>query len=226
MWDHVGFNPETKFALTVVPGKRGIRNIRRLVKDVAARTNFVLPRLITTDMYKPYRQILREVYGIPRPVRRRFRRGRMPLPRRILPKGMVYAAVHKYRRSGRVVRVLIRRIFGSERELTAALKKSTVSRHVNVAYVERYNATDRHINSRKGRKVYRFSKDPQMHEAATYYAQAVYNFCRANRGLDIKTGSEDNAPVIHRTPAMAQGITDHLWTIEEFARYQACPPVT
>jgi len=226
VWDHVAFDPETKLAVAVVPGKRGVANIRRAVKDFAGRTNGVPPELITSDAYKPYRDVLLEVYGEKKPVKRRHRRGRKPKPRRVPPPGMVYAVVHKVRRKGRVVRVNVRLVFGFEEQLRVALQSSSVSQHVNIAYVERYNATDRHLNSRKARKVYSFSKHPLLHEAATYFTQGIYNFCRHNRGLTIKTCSHSRTRLTHRAPAMASGITDHIWTVEEFVRYQACPPVT
>ncbi|MFH1730171.1 MAG: hypothetical protein ABIF82_00790 [Planctomycetota bacterium] len=213
-------------AITVVPGKRGVANIRRAVKDFASRTNGVVPKLITSDAYKPYRAVLLEVYGEKKPVKRRHRRGRSPKPRRVPPPGMVYAVVHKVRRKGRVIRVNVRVVFGTEEQLRVALQSSSVSEHVNIAYVERYNATDRHLNSRKARKVYSFSKHPLLHEAATYFTQGIYNFCRHNRGLTIKTRAGSCSRLIHRTPAMASGITDHIWSVEQFVCYQACPPVT
>lgn len=225
VWDHVAFDPETKLAVTVVPGKRGVANIRCAVKDFASRTNGVVPELITSDAYKPYRGVLLEVYGEEKPGRRRHRRGRPPKARRVPPPGMVYAVVHKVRHKGRVIRVNVRVVFGTEEQLCAALHCSSVSEHVNIAYVERYNATDRHLNSRKARKVYSFSKHPLFHEAATYFTQGIYNFCRHNRGLTIKTLSHSHPRLTRRTPAMASGITDHIWTVEEFVRYQTCPPV-
>jgi len=207
----------------VVPGKRGARNVKRVVKDFAWRTDWKAPKLVTTDSYKPYEDALLAAYGQVQRVPRRFRCGRPPKPRLLPPRGMVYAAVRKYRRKGRVVRVSIHRIFGTESQLQAALRQSSVSQHINIAYVERYNATDRHLNARKGRKVYRFSKDPDLHDAATYLAQTVYNFCRANRALTIRREQGSGAVLIHRTPAMAQGITQQIWSIEQLVHYQACP---
>ena len=220
-WDHVALEAETKFALVVVAGKRTLASVRTQIGELAERTDGELPRLITSDEYKPYRRVLVEVYGESTPRRRRFRRGRAPLPRRVPPAGLVYATVHKHRRKGRVVRVNAERIFGSAAQLKQALAASSVSRKVNTAFVERYNGTDRHLNSRKGRKVYRFSKDPGLHEAMTHYAQTVYNFCRPNRSLALRQADGSWQP---RSPAMAQGLTDHLWSIREWACRQACPP--
>jgi IS1 family transposase len=217
----VALEARTKFALGVVPGKRTLDSVRRLIGELAGRTDRQTAMFVSSDEYKPYRRVLLEVYGLSRPRRRRYRRGRRPHPRRVPPGGLVYATIHKHRRKGRVVRVTTHRIFGSAAELEQALAASPVSKKLNIAFVERYNGTDRHLNSRKGRKVYRFSKRPQLHQAMTFYAQAVYNFTRAHRGLEVQTA--DGARV-RRTPAMAQGVADHVWSIKELCHRQACPP--
>lgn len=226
VWDHVAFDPETKLAVSVVAGRRGVASVRKVVRDFAHRTDEAVPQLVTTDWYKPYRDVLREAYGELLSVPRRSARGRRPKPRHRDPTAMVYVAVQKHRRKGRVVKVSLRTIFGTQEEARLALAQSSVSQQFNTTFVERYNATDRHLNARKARKVYRFSKDPQLHQAATAYTQGVYNFCRANRTLTVRTCSPSGTRVIHRTPAMAEGITDHVWSVAEFIHRQACPPVT
>ncbi len=94
-------------------------------------------------------------------------------------------------------------VFGTQQQVDAALEESSVSNTINTSYVERYNGTVRCFNSRKVRKTYEFSKDIDLHEAATWLGVTVYNFCRSNRGLDIKL---DDGRVLHRTPAMAAGL--------------------
>lgn len=226
VWDHVALDAETKFAVTVIPGRRGVANIRRAVKDFAARTDGILPELVTTDFYKPYRDVLLEVYGTREAIPRRHPRGRSPNPHLVPPPDLVYAAVHKIRRKGRIVQVVIRQIFGTLEQREQALQRSSVSQKVNVAFVERYNATDRHLNARKVRKAYTFSKNPELHEAATYWSQAIYNFCRLNRALTLRGETTLGRRTVPRSPAMAQGITDHIWTVNEFACHQACPHET
>lgn len=220
-WDHAALEAESKFAIAVVPGKRTLESVRQQIGELADRTDHRLARLITSDEYKPYRRVLLEVYGVATPRRRRGRRGRHPKPRLTPPAGLVYATVHKHRRKGRVVGVGVERIYGSVEQLDQALAVSSVSSKVNIAFVERYNGTDRHLNSRKGRKVYRFSKDPGLHEAMTHYAQTVYNFCRPNRALRVR---QADGSWRARCPAMAQGLTDHVWSIRELACRQTAPP--
>lgn len=70
-------------------------------------------------------------------------------------------------------------------------------------HVERQNGTNRHHNGRMRRLVLAFSKDPDHHKAAVALA-----YCWYNLGLIVKT--------IRMTPAMAAGVTDHIWEIGEF----------
>lgn len=88
-----------------------------------------------------------------------------------------------------------------------------VSRAINTAFVERENGTDRHRNARKARKTYRFSKDWRYHEAVTYLSLYRYNFCWAVRILALK---DDEGRRVERSPAMAAGLTDHIWSMSEW----------
>jgi hypothetical protein len=88
-----------------------------------------------------------------------------------------------------------------------------VSRQVNVSFLERYNATDRHRNARKVRKTYPFSKDLQVHESMIYLTIYSYNFCWAVRTLNQR---DEHGQVHARSPAMAAGLADHVWTMREW----------
>ena len=98
----------------------------------------------------------------------------------------------------------------------AALGMSGVSRAINTSFVERQNGTDRHRNARKARKTYRFSKDWRSHEAAMYFTMYSYNFCWAVRTLAIKDAQGHWS---RRSPAMAAGLTDHVWSMAEWLSF-------
>jgi hypothetical protein len=121
--------------------------------------------------------------------------------------------VHKHRRKGRVVRVSTRLIYGEQEALDRALAASPCSRAVNIAFVERYNGTDRHHNARKIRKTYRFSKDWDIHNAATYFTTYSYNSCWPVRTL--RTRKSDSRWGPPTSPAMAAGLNDHLWSLQK-----------
>lgn len=188
---------------------------RELLEDFADRTDHMLPELITTDEYLPYWGAILNAYGNRIEYPRTGRGGRPRLPRLEAPKGLVYAMVHKTREKGAVVDVSIRRVFGTQEQLDEALARSTVSSHVNTTFVERFNGTVRQHNSRKARKVYSFSKEFEYHAAMSWFAAAYYNFCRPHLGLREK----EEGRWTKRTPAVASGISDHVWSLDEFMSY-------
>jgi hypothetical protein len=84
--------------------------------------------------------------------------------------------------------------------------------HVSTSHVERMNLSIRMQNRRFTRLTNAFSKklDNHIHALALYFA--FYNFCRIHKTLRV-------------TPAMAAGITDRLWSLEDIvAKIDAMAP--
>jgi IS1 family transposase len=212
-WDHVALDPEHRLVLSVVPGKRTAQNVERLVEDVKRRTGGRPLNLITTDEYSPYQQAILNAYGDEVVPPRTGKPGRPKVPRMVPPANLKYATVHKTREEGRVVKIDYRVVFGTAEQIEQALAQSQVSNQINTAFVERHNGTDRNRNARKVRKTYCFSKDPDVHEAMTYFTMYTYNFCWPVRTLRQQDG---HGSWRCRTPAMVAGLTDHLWTLNEW----------
>jgi IS1 family transposase len=72
----------------------------------------------------------------------------------------------------------------------------------STSYVERSNLTIRMSNRRMTRLTNAFSKKLENHKAAMALHFANYNLCRVHRTLRV-------------TPAMAAGVTDHVWTVAD-----------
>jgi len=217
-WDHVAFDAEHRLVLCVVPGKRTEDKVHQLVRDFKTRTGGRLMNLLTSDEYPAYKTAIFEAYAVEREQPRTGRRGRPKKATKVLPKGLKYATVHKERENGRVVKVTTRVVFGTLAAVLAALALSLVSKVVNTVFIERHNGSDRNRNRRKVRKTCCFSKDWAVHEAMTYFTMYSYNFCWPVRTLRIQVGEHSYQ---QRTPAMAAGLTDHIWTIQEWATYPA-----
>jgi IS1 family transposase len=215
-WDHVGFDPEHRLVLSVVPGKRSAENVQQVVDDVKERMEGRIPNLITTDEYSAYETAILEAYGKEVVPERTGRPGRPKNPYKVPPKNLKYATVHKTREKGRVVKIGFRVIFGTVAGVMAALRRSQVSKAINTAFVERHNGTDRNRNARKVRKTYCFSKDWDVHQAVTYFTMYTYNFCWAVRTL---RDQDADGQWHQRTPAMAAGLTDHVWSLPEWLAY-------
>ncbi len=77
---------------------------------------------------------------------------------------------------------------------------------VSTSYVERQNLTMRMCMRRFTRLTNAFSKKLENHTLALALYFMHYNFARTHRTL---------ANPYPRTPAMATGLTDHVWSIEE-----------
>jgi len=76
--------------------------------------------------------------------------------------------------------------------------------HVSTSYAERQNLTMRMSMRRFTRLTNAFSKKFENHRAAVALHFMYYNFGRIHKTLRI-------------TPAMAAGLTDQVWTLEEIA---------
>lgn len=77
-------------------------------------------------------------------------------------------------------------------------------RHVSTSFVERQNLTMRMSMRRFTRLTNAFSKKVENHGHAIALHFMYYNFGRIHKSLRI-------------TPAMAAGVSDHVWTLEEIA---------
>jgi len=91
-------------------------------------------------------------------------------------------------------------------ECTGAEKRPITGRpdmqHVSTSYVERQNLTMRMSMRRFTRLTNAFSNKVENLWAAVALHYMYYNFCRRHQTLRV-------------TPAMAAGISDHLWSVEE-----------
>ena len=219
-WDHTAVDPEHRLLLAVVPGKRTSENCRKIVREMKTRTGGRADLPIASDAYAPYATEIEEAYHTLVPVPRRPGPGRPPNPKRVMPAFSCYATVCKKREKGRVVEVTRALVFGAACVLAWLLQRSHVSAQINTAFVERHNGTDRRQNGRKHRRTNGFSKDAGVHEAATYFIGYSYNFCWSVRTLTIEDQSGKKQS---RTPAMAAGLADHIWTLREWLTYPAKP---
>ncbi|MBN9119048.1 MAG: hypothetical protein J0I06_07790 [Planctomycetes bacterium] len=211
----MALDPESRLVVSLVVGKRTTEATRALVRDFRRRTGNRVMRLMTSDEYPVYAEAIRDAYGTRVTPPRTGRPGRPRNPSTTVPPEVTYAAVHKERENNRVVRVSTRVAFGASGAVTSALVASSVSRSVNTCFVERHNGTDRNRCSRKVRKTYGFSKDGDVHRAATVFSYFSYNFCGPVRTLRVKADGRWRP----RTPAMAAGLADHVWSLHEWLTY-------
>ena len=229
-WVWIAFSPICKLVPAWVVGKRTLAHARRLVFRLKSATDGHIP-FFTSDELPHYADALLDVYGHWVQPKRRGTRGRFPNPRRIPPPNLCYAVVVKERENGRVAQVTTRIVYGSTEQVEAALQASPVSQVINTYGVERNNLTVRQHSRRMGRKVNAFSKDPDYLEYQLTLAFAYYHFVIPHRGLrqrlpralptNGRRGSRRKWKPV--TPAMAAGLTDHVWTMDELLSFRVPP---
>ena len=131
-----------------------------------------------------------------------------------------YATVHREREGGRVVLVTTQVVYGSLKEVLACLKP--LKQTINTSFVERMNLTLRHLLSRLHRRSLWFSKRREYLACHLHLALAYYHFVRYHSSLRVRLshpiptrGNGSPKKWEQRTPAMAAGLTDHAWSLEE-----------
>ena len=120
----------------------------------------------------------------------------------------------------------LRNFCGSVDDLIQVLATDRCGTQINTSYVERDHLTSRHSNGRLVRKTLSHSKKKACLQCHIDLEDAIYNFVRPHSALKVKL----RQPAAHgrlwpqRTPAMAAGLTDHLWGLVELLSYCLPPP--
>ena len=78
------------------------------------------------------------------------------------------------------------------------------------------------MNGRLVRKTLSYSKQRAMLEAACAWEDWVYNLTRSVKTLQLEVNTSQRRwqP---RSPAMAAGLTDHIWTVKELLMTVVAP---
>lgn len=229
-WVWLAFAPVWHLVLAFVVGKRIQANANLLLQRVAHVTDAHIP-FFTSDQLPEYREALLHTYGLWYQPERQGNRGRYPNPRQVPDPDLVYAQVVKKRDKGRVVEVQSKLVFGTPAQLKACLEASPVSTMVNTSFVERDNLSLRQSNRRLTRRSNGFSKELPWFEKQLWLSLAYYHLVLPHHSLRERlptpeptrgTGSPRKwRPV---TPAMAAGITDHVWSTAELLSYRVPAP--
>ncbi len=161
------------------------------------------PLLVSVDGFAAYvRQVRRMARS---PIPRAGKRGRCQLQE--WP-GLVIGQVVKQRADGHVVGVTRRLAHGTARRAARLLSGGTIQ----TAYIERLNGTFRARLAALARRTRAGGRTVARLERGMWLVGTVYNFCTPHGSLDHG-----------QTPAMAAGIADHCWGVNELLHYRVPP---
>jgi IS1 family transposase len=227
-WVWTALDPFSKLWLATVVGDRSLVTAHWLIHAVVLVLAPGVVPLFLSDQLAHYATALLTHFGHWVAVARRSKYGPTPKSRwEPLPE-LNYAQVVKRRVGGRVIEVTRRVIFGSAHTITTIL--TTAGHAINTAFIERLNLTVRMHLPALARKVLSFAKTPAGLQQQLSVGRAYYNFCLPHLALRLLLPEPiptkgDGSPKRWqpRTPAMAAGLTAHVWTMKEVLLFRVPP---
>jgi IS1 family transposase len=198
----------------VVQLSRDRRLADHLMQQVRKSAQALRPLLILTDGWSAY----------PGSIRRAFREkvkqtsgvGRACL--------QVWADLHigtviKRTEKKRVVEITRKMAHGLIAQAERLLLLSQGGSVLNTAFIERLNGTFRERLATLTRKSRHTARRLKALETGMYLIGCSYNFCFPHHEL-----SKTKHVGLPCTPAMAAGLTDHIWSLSELLSYRIAPP--
>jgi len=227
-WVWGALDPVTKLLLTIDVGDRTLAMAQRVVHQVVQVLAPGCVPLFLTDGFKEYTTALLTHFGQWVQPWRRQATGPAPKPRWMPQPQLLYAQVVKTVRRRRLVDVQHRIVFG-----TLGAVQQVLAAHgwqINTAFIERLNLTIRQHVAAVGRRVSTLCKgeDGVRQQLALYHV--YYNFCLPHASVrqplpqaEPTHGTGSAKRWQPRTPAMAAGLTDHVWTLREVLLFRVPP---
>jgi IS1 family transposase len=227
-WVWTAMDPKSKLLLVVDVGTRTLAMAQRVVHQVGQVLAPSCVPLFLTDGFTEYRTAILAHFGQwIQPARRRDI-GPLPQPRWFPVPELLYAQVVKSYRRRRLVGVKYRVVFGTMERVQQVL--SVYGHKINTAFVERLNLDIRQRVAAVGRRVNTLcqGEDGVRQQLVVYHA--YYNFCLPHASLrqalpvaEATNGTGSARKWRPQTPAMAAGLTDHVWSLREVLLFRVPP---
>jgi IS1 family transposase len=224
----VAIDPVTKLLLTIDIGDRTLAMAQRVVHQVVQVLAPGCVPLFLTDGFKEYTTALLTHCGQWVHLPRSQATGPAPKPRWMPLPQLLYAQVIKTVRRRRLVRVSHRVVFGTLAAVEQVL--AACGWQINTAFIERLNLSIRQHVAALGRRVTTLCKhEDGLRQQLTLY-HVYYNFCLPHGSLRVPwpqplptNGTGSAKQWRPSTPAMAAGLTDHVWTLREVLLFRVPP---
>ena len=218
-WVWTAMDPRSKLLVVVEVGSRTLAMAQRVVHQV---TRVLAPGcvpLFVTDGLKDYGTALLTHFGQWMQPQRRQDKGPMPKPRWMPRPKLLYAQVVKSYRRRRLVGVKHRVVFGTQLAIEQVL--AACGWTINTAFVERLNLDIRQRVAAIGRRVNTLCQgEAGLREQLTLF-HVYHNFVLPHVSLrqplpapEVTNGRGAAKRWRPCTPAMAAGLTDHVWTLK------------
>jgi IS1 family transposase len=227
-WVWTAMDPTSKLLVVVDVGGRTLAMAQRVVHQVTQMLAPDCVPLFLTDGFKDYATALLTHFGYWMHPERRQATGPMPKPRWMPLPALRYAQVVKSYRRRRLVGVTHRVVFGPRLAIEQVL--AACGWTINTAFVERLNLDIRQRVAAIGRRVNTLCQGEAGVRDQLVLFQVYHNFVLPHASLrqaldePIRTPRMGSAKLWRPcTPAMAAGLTDHVWSLREVLLFRVPP---
>jgi IS1 family transposase len=227
-WVWVAMDPESKLVLAIDVGERTLAMAQRVVHHVAQVLAPDCAQLFLTDGFREYLTALLTHYGHWVQPSRRQAQGPAPKPRWMPLPQLLYAQVVKMVRRRRLVRVRHQVVFGTLEAVQQVL--AACGWQINTAFIERVNLSIRQHVAAVGRRVTTLCKGEDGMQQQLVLYHVYYNFCLPHASVrqplpqpEPTKGTGSAKQWRPCTPAMAAGLTEHVWSFKEVLLYRVPP---
>ena len=196
-WEAEVIDPQSKFVVSHVQGRRDEALIRRLLEDAAQRLTNRQHLVLFTDGEASYESLFPEIFGQAYRPSRQGSRGRFPDVRYRIPRTLAHVQIVKHRVGSHVLAVDIRYTHGSQRCVQQVLDHLGYTTP-NTSAIERRNGTARRMSAHQVRRSLAFARRDDTKIALGWWAVTVYNWCRPHRSLrlplELPLGKKSSSP--------------------------------
>jgi IS1 family transposase len=227
-WVWTAMDPTSKLLVVVDIGSRTLAMAQRVVHQVTGVLAPSCVPLFLTDGLKEYTTALLTHFGHWRHPERRQGKGPMPKPRWMPLPELLYAQIVKSYRRRRIVGVKHRVVFGTQLAVEQVLARCGWT--INTAFVERLNLDLRQRVAAIGRRVNTLCQGEAGLQDQLALFQVYHNFVlphASRRQACAEPMATTGRGSVKRwrpcTPAMAAGLTDHVWSLTEVLFYRVPP---
>ena len=227
-WVWTAIDPVSKLLVALEVGPRALEMAQHVVHQVAQRCAPRCMPLWLSDGFKGYLPAILGHCGCWSQPPRHHAKGPGPKPRWMPLPGLLYAQVIKQYRRKRLVGVTHRVVFGTPEAVKHVL--AACGWTINTSFVERLNLDIRQRVAAVGRRVNTLCQGEDGLRDQLAVSHVYYNFVLPHASLrqplaePIPTNGTGSARVWRPyTPAMAAGLTDHVWSLREVLLFRVPP---
>jgi transposase-like protein/IS1 family transposase len=204
----------------VVSLRRDRQLADQLLRMVRACCRPLQALLVLTDGWSAYPNSIRRAFREKIP--RTTGRGRCAL--QVWPDLLIGTVIKKSVKK-RVVEVIRRMAHGSIEHASEMLSQTSGGKELNTAFIERFNGTLRERLASLTRRCRHAAHRVRTLEAGMWLVGCAYNFCFPHHELSRRLAKDqEKSGDVLITPAMASGLTDHLWSMRELLTFRIPPP--